>query len=90
MLPGYVIGGAGTPGAGGFMARSIWSGSLAFGLVNVPVGLFSATQDKTVHFNQFERGTSSRIRYRRVNEDTGKEVEYGDIVKGHDLGGGST
>jgi DNA end-binding protein Ku len=70
------------------MARSIWSGSLAFGLVNVPVGLYSATQDKTVHFNQFERGTSSRIRYRRVNEDTGKEVEYADIVKGHDLGGG--
>jgi DNA end-binding protein Ku len=70
------------------MARSIWSGSLAFGLVNVPVGLYSATQDKTVHFNQFERGTSSRIRYRRVNENTGKEVEYGDIVKGHDLGGG--
>jgi DNA end-binding protein Ku len=70
------------------MARSIWSGSLAFGLVNVPVGLYSATHDLTVRFHQFERGTSSRIRYRRVNEDTGEEVDYGDIVKGHDVGGG--
>jgi DNA end-binding protein Ku len=70
------------------MARAIWTGSLAFGLVNVPIGVYSATQDKTVHFNQFQRGTSSRIRYRRVNEDTGKEVDYSDIVKGHDLGDG--
>jgi DNA end-binding protein Ku len=70
------------------MARSIWSGSLAFGLVNVPISLFSATQDNTVHFNQFQRGTSSRIRYRRVNEDTGEEVDYADIAKGHDVGGG--
>ena len=70
------------------MARAIWTGSLAFGLVNVPVGLYSATQDKTVHFNQFERGTSSRIRYRRVNEDTGQEVDYADIVKGHQVGDG--
>lgn len=70
------------------MARSIWSGSLTFGLVNVPVGLYSATQDKTVHFNQLERGTSSRIRYRRVNEDTGEEVPYEDIVKGYHLGEG--
>ena len=70
------------------MARSIWSGALTFGLVNVPVSLYSATQDKTVHFNQLQRGTSSRIRYRRVNEDTGEEVAYEDIVKGHDVGGG--
>ena len=70
------------------MARSIWSGSLTFGLVNVPISLYSATQDKTIHFNQLERGTSSRIRYRRVNEDTGEEVDYADIVKGHDIGGG--
>lgn len=67
------------------MARAIWSGSLAFGLVNVPVQLFAATQDLTVHFRQFERDTSSRIRYRRVNEDTGEEVDYDDIVKGYEL-----
>ncbi|GAA4425939.1 Ku protein [Georgenia halophila] len=70
------------------MARAIWTGALAFGLVNVPVGLYAATQDKTIHFRQFERGTSSRIRYRRVNEDTGKEVEYEDIVKGYELDSG--
>jgi non-homologous end joining protein Ku len=52
------------------MARAIWTGSLTFGLVNVPVGLYSATEDKTVHFNQFQAGTSDRIRYKRVNEET--------------------
>ena len=70
------------------MARAIWKGSLSFGLVNVPVGLYTATQDKTIHFNQFEEGTSDRIRYKRVNERTGEEVDYARIVKGVDLGGG--
>ncbi|MDK3255782.1 Ku protein [Blastococcus capsensis] len=70
------------------MARAIWTGALTFGLVNVPVGLYSATQDKSVHFNQFERGTSSRIRYKRINEDTGEEVDYDDIVKGEEVGDG--
>ncbi len=70
------------------MARTIWKGSLNFGLVNVPVGLYPATQDKTIHFNQLEAGTSDRIRYKKVNERTGKEVEAGRIVKGFDLGGG--
>jgi DNA end-binding protein Ku len=70
------------------MARTIWKGSLSFGLVNVPVGLYPATQDKTIHFNQFEAGTSDRIRYKKVNERTGKEVKPEKIVKGVDLGGG--
>jgi DNA end-binding protein Ku len=70
------------------MARAIWSGSLSFGLVNVPVGLFSATQEKTVQFHQFEAGTSDRIRYKKVNERTGREVENAHIVRGVDLGGG--
>lgn len=69
------------------MARAIWTGSLSFGLVNVPVGLYSATVDKSPHFNQFERGTSDRIRYRRVNERTGDEVDYADIVKGARVAG---
>ncbi len=71
------------------MARAIWTGSLAFGLVNVPVGLYSATEDKTVHFNQFEAGTTDRIRYRRVNERTGREVDYQKIVKGYEVGNGN-
>jgi DNA end-binding protein Ku len=70
------------------MARTIWKGSLSFGLVNVPIGVYPATQDKSIHFNQFERGTSDRIRYKKVNERTGKEVESANIVKGVDLGGG--
>jgi DNA end-binding protein Ku len=70
------------------MARAIWTGSISFGLVSIPVGLFSATEDHTIHFNQFERGTADRIRYKRINERTGKEVDYSDIVKGKDVGGG--
>ncbi|MFC4005015.1 Ku protein [Prauserella oleivorans] len=69
------------------MARAIWSGALNFGLVTVPVELYSATEDHTIHFRQFQRGTSDRIRYRRVNERTGEEVPYDEIVKGYDLGG---
>ncbi len=70
------------------MARTIWKGSLSFGLVNVPVGLYPATKDKTIHFNQFEEGTSDRIRYKKVNERTGEEVDSSRIVKGADVGGG--
>ncbi|SFQ43528.1 DNA end-binding protein Ku [Amycolatopsis arida] len=70
------------------MARPIWSGALNFGLVTVPVQLYSATEDHTVHFRQFQRGTSDRIRYKRVNERTGKEVDYSDIVKGYELDDG--
>ena len=70
------------------MARAIWTGAINFGLVTIPVGLYSATEDHTVHFHQLERGTSDRIRYRRVNERTGREVEYADIVKARDVGGG--
>ena len=70
------------------MPRTIWKGSLSFGLVNIPVGLYTATSDKTIHFNQFEEGTSDRIRYKKVNERTGEEVSNDRIVKGVDLGGG--
>ena len=64
------------------MARPIWTGALSFGLVNVPVGVYSATDDKTVHFNQLQRDTSDRVRMKRVNERTGDEVPYDEIVKG--------
>lgn len=70
------------------MARAIWSGSLFFGLVNVPVGLFSASKDHDLHFHQFEKGMSARVRNKRVNEDTGKEVDYDDVVKGAEVGDG--
>ena len=70
------------------MAKAVWTGSLSFGLVNVPGGLYSATEDRSIHFNQFRAGTSERIRNKRVGELTGDEVAYSDIVKGYDLGGG--
>ncbi|MFF1817147.1 Ku protein [Kribbella sp. NPDC058245] len=70
------------------MARSIWSGYITFGLVSVPVGLYSATEEHELDFHQFQRGTSDRIRYKRVNERTGREVAFDKIVKGHDLGNG--
>jgi len=70
------------------MARAIWNGYISFGLVSVPVGLYSATQEHELDFHQFQRGTSDRIRYKRVNERTGREVDYDKIVKGHDVGGG--
>ncbi len=70
------------------MARAIWTGALSFGLVNVPVGLYAATEDKTIHFNQIERGTADRVRQKRVNERTGEEVAFDAIAKGYDLGGG--
>ncbi|MFE7436670.1 Ku protein [Streptomyces tendae] len=70
------------------MARAIWTGVITFGLVSVPVGLFTATEDHTVHFHQLQRGTSDRIRNRRVNERTGKEVDADDIVKGYEVSEG--
>jgi DNA end-binding protein Ku len=69
------------------MARPIWNGSLSFGLVSVPVELFPATENKTIRFHQLQAGTSDRIRNKRVNERTGEEVPYEEIVKGYDLGG---
>ena len=70
------------------MARAVWTGSLSFGLVNVPVAMFAATEDRAIRFNQFQRGTSDRVRNKRVNERTGEEVPYQEIAKGYDLGGG--
>ena len=71
------------------MARKVWTGSLNFGLVNIPVGLVSATEKKDVSFHQRERGTNARIRYKRVAEGSNREVEYDDIVKGYELSGHS-
>jgi DNA end-binding protein Ku len=65
-------------------ARSIWTGSIGFGLVNVPVRLYSATEDKNVRFHQLQEGTGKRVRYERVTDD-GDEVPYEDIVKGYEV-----
>src|SRR3954465_2867883 len=65
------------------MARAIWSGSISFGLVNVPVKLYSAVHQQDIHFSQFDKN-GNHIRYKRVSEKTGKEVDFGDIVKGYE------
>src|ERR1700716_2282344 len=67
------------------MARSIWSGAISFGLVNVPVKLYSATSPKTVRFHQLSSKTGARIRQKRVDPSTGDEVPFEEIVKGYEL-----
>jgi DNA end-binding protein Ku len=67
------------------MARAIWSGAISFGLVNVPVKLYTATQPKTVRFNQLSAKTGARIRQKRVDPTTDEEVPYEDIVKGYEI-----
>jgi DNA end-binding protein Ku len=67
------------------MPRPVWTGSLSFGLVNVPVKAFTATRDHSVHFHQLEKGTGARIRNQRVSEKTGKQVDADDIEMGYEL-----
>lgn len=61
--------------------RSIWKGSIAFGLVNVPVKVYSATQDHDIKFHQVHAKDNGRIRYKRVCEVCGEVVEYGDLAR---------
>jgi DNA end-binding protein Ku len=68
------------------MARAIWSGSISFGLVNIPVKLYSAVSRKTVRFHQLDREDNQRIQQRRVNPRTGEEVPYDNLVKGYEIG----
>jgi DNA end-binding protein Ku len=67
------------------MPRSIWSGAISFGLVNVPVKVYSAVSPKTVRFHQLNEKTGNRIRQLRVDAGTGEEVAYEDLVKGFEL-----
>lgn len=70
------------------MPRPLWSGSISFGLVNVPVKAYTAVRDHDVHFHQLEQETGARIRYRKVSEATGKEVDDDDIELGFELSRG--
>jgi DNA end-binding protein Ku len=67
------------------MPRAIWSGAISFGLVNVPVKLYSATSPKTVRFHQVSSKTGTRIRQQRIDPTTGEEVPYEEIVKGYEI-----
>jgi DNA end-binding protein Ku len=68
--------------------RSIWKGTVSFGLVSIGVKLYTATEEKDVSFHQVRRDDGSRIRYKRVAEADGEEVAYGDIAKGYQLPNG--
>jgi DNA end-binding protein Ku len=70
--------------------RAIWKGAISFGLVTIPVKLYSATEEKDVTFHQVRRSDGSRIKYKRVAAADGEEVQYGDIAKGYELPTGET
>lgn len=63
--------------------RSIWNGSISFGLVTIPVKLYSGSEERKLDLDMLDKHDNARIRYKRVNERTGEEVEYKDIVKGY-------
>lgn len=67
------------------MPRAIWSGAISFGLVNVPVKLYSATSPKTVRFNQLHAADGGRLRQKRVCSVDGEEVPYDQIAKGYEI-----
>src|SRR5688572_24267003 len=64
--------------------RSIWNGAITFGLITIPVGLYTATEDRDVSFHLLSGKDESRIEYKRVSTKTGREVDWDDIVKGYE------
>jgi DNA end-binding protein Ku len=71
------------------MARPVWTGSISFGLVNVPVKAVTAVRDHDVHFHQLDKKSGSRIRNRKVAESSGKQVDADDIEMGFEIGKGT-
>lgn len=67
------------------MPRAIWKGSISFGLVNIPVGLYSAESSDEIHFNLLDRRNMAPIRYKRVNERNNKEVPWEETVRGYEF-----
>ena len=67
--------------------RSLWKGSIGFGLVNIPVGLYSATEESNLSFVSLDKQSKARIKYKKVSESSGKEVKTEDIIKAYPIGG---
>ena len=67
--------------------RPIWTGAISFGLVNIPIKLFTATKESTLDLDMLDGKDHARVRFKRVNENTGKEIPYEQIVKGYNLNG---
>ncbi len=70
------------------MARPIWKGSITFGLVNIPISLYSAENKSEMHFKLLDKRTKSEIRYERINAETGQPVPSDQVVKGYKYHGG--
>ena len=66
------------------MARSIWKGSISFGLVNIPVGVYSAESREEISFHLLDQRNMARVRYKRVNEQTNREVPWEETVRGYE------
>lgn len=67
--------------------RAIWTGAIGFGLVNIPIRIFSATQDSNLDLDMLDKKDHAKIRFKRVNEDSGREVSWDNIVKAYDYDG---
>lgn len=63
--------------------KSVWNGTISFGLVSIPIKMYSASENRTLDLDMLDKHDHARIRYKRVNEDTGEEVEWKNIVKGY-------
>lgn len=63
--------------------RSIWTGAIGFGLVNIPIKMYSATETSSLNLDMLDRKDHAHIKYQRINENSGKEVAWGNIVKGY-------
>lgn len=68
-----------------YIMRAIWSGAIGFGLVNIPVKLYSASEESSIDLDMLDSKDFSNIKFKRVNEKTGKEVAYENIVKGYKM-----
>ncbi len=65
--------------------RSIWTGAISFGLINIPIKIFSAVEESTLDMDMLDKSDHANIKFKRVNESTGKEVTFADIVKGYKI-----
>lgn len=67
--------------------KSMWKGSIGFGLVNIPVKLYNATDESTISFVQLDKKPHGRVKYKKVSEVSGKELSQFDIIRGYEMGG---
>jgi DNA end-binding protein Ku len=80
---------ADTKGMAKTSTRSLWKGAITFGLVHIPIGLYSATEESDVNFDWLDRRTLDPVGYKRINKRTGKEIDKEDVIKGVEYGKGN-